>query len=424
MKKNFLTVVAFLALKGMTNEQFDGLEASKRAELLSEQSKMNEEYFKELENSLDGKVTKEELDALKLENDKIVKEIERLSLEAKKRSEQPTNENKTFYGVLKSAFEGVAKELEAVISGEAKQMTVKAVVNITDATTIDASGSANHINLTTNTGIISKIRSRILAYLNNVSVAPMAGNRVNWIEELDEQGTPIFIAEAAAKTKISVRYEEREMKSKKIGVYGKVSTEMLRNLPMLIPYIQSNLMKRVDIVTEDQLFGGDNTGNNLKGLNGYATAFTGGSMAGTLTAPNVNDVFRAVALQVQEAFGTASALFVQPSVIAQLDVSKDENGSYLLPPFRAVNGNQIAGMTLIASTGLPSGVDFIGGDLSVVQVRFADAMNIQIGQDGNDFTNNLRTILVEQELLQFVSANDTQVLVKGDVATAITALTV
>jgi hypothetical protein len=45
-------------------------------------------------------------------------------------------------------------------------------------------------------------------------------------------------------------------------------------------------------------------------------------------------------------------------------------------------------------------------------------MNIQIGLDGNDFTKNLKTIIVEQELVQFVSANDTQVLVKGTFAAA------
>ena len=56
-----------------------------------------------------------------------------------------------------------------------------------------------------------------MKYLSNVSVGRMRGNRVMWMEELDEQGTPIFIAEAATKTKISVRYEEREKKSKKIG---------------------------------------------------------------------------------------------------------------------------------------------------------------------------------------------------------------
>jgi hypothetical protein len=161
----------------------------------------------------------------------------------------------------------------------------------------------------------------------------------------------------------------------------------------------------------------------LTGLTEYASAFTGGSMAGTLTAPNINDVFRAIALQVEEAFGVATALFVKPSILAQLDVSKDDNGAYLLPPFRAANGNQIAGLTLISSNGLPSGVDFIGGDLSVINVMFTDNMSVQIGLDGNDFTKNKKTILVEQELLQFVSANDTQVLVQGDVATAITALT-
>jgi hypothetical protein len=45
-------------------------------------------------------------------------------------------------------------------------------------------------------------------------------------------------------------------------------------------------------------------------------------------------------------------------------------------------------------------------------------MTMQIGLDGNDFTNNVKTILVEQRLVQFVSANDTQVLVKGTFAVA------
>jgi hypothetical protein len=60
--------------------------------------------------------------------------------------------------------------------------------------------------------------------------------------------------------------------------------------------------------------------------------------------------------------------------------------------------------------------DFFGGDLSVINVGFTGNMTIQIGLDGNDFTNNKKTILVEQELVQFVSANDTQVLVKGTFA--------
>lgn len=348
----------------------------------------------------------------------MVKQGETIALlEKSKKDNQPFS----FTKAITEALTAKSDELEKLATGEI--MSTKAVVNMTDATTIDAQGSDSHYTLTTNTGIISKIRQRILRYLENVSVGSIKGNRAMWIEELDEQGTPIFIAEAAGKTKISVRYEEREKKAKKIGVYGKVSTEMLRNLPQLVTYIQNNLMKRVDIATEDQLFDGNDTGNNLAGLTEYASAFTGGSLAASIASPSYADVFRALALQVEEAHGIANAVFVRPSVIALMDVEKaTDSGVYLMPPFRAANGNMISGMKLISSNGMPSGVDFIGGDLTVVNVAFTDNMTVQIDRDGNDFTNNLKTILVEQELVQWVSANDTQVLVEGSMATALAAL--
>jgi len=48
---------------------------------------------------------------------------------------------------------------------------------------------------------------------------------------------------------------------------------------------------------------------------------------------------------------------------------------------------------------------------------------MQIGLDGNDLTQNKQTLVLEKRLVQFVSANDTNVLIKGDFASAITALT-
>jgi hypothetical protein len=105
-----------------------------------------------------------------------------------------------------------------------------------------------------------------------------------------------------------------------------------------------------------------------------------------------------------------------------MDVEKsDDSGNYLIPPFK--DGTNVAGIRLVPSMGLPSGIDFIGGDLTVVQVRFREGMSIEMDRTGDDFTKNLYTILAEQELVQFVSANDTQLLVKGDMATAIAAIT-
>jgi HK97 family phage major capsid protein len=185
-------------------------------------------------------------------------------------------------------------------------------------------------------------------------------------------------------------------------------------------------MRRVDIKTEDELFSGPNTGDSLKGIIQYATAFTGGGL--TTTFPSYADVFRALALQVSEAHGTATGIYVSEQIIAEMDVEKDQDGHYLLPPFRSADGATVAGARLIPTNALPITVsgtayDFVGGDLSVVNVLFSDNMSVQIGLDGNDFTKNLKTILVEQELVQFVSANDTQVLVKGNMAASIGTIT-
>jgi HK97 family phage major capsid protein len=305
-------------------------------------------------------------------------------------------------------------------------ITIKSAVDIGLNNTIEAVGSESEISITRNTGIISAIRQRVTKYLSGgVSVSSLGNsNKAMWIEELDEQGNPIFIGEGDPKTKISVRYEERDKKARKIAVYGKITTEFLRNLPSLVNYVKNNMMKRVDIKTEDQLFDGDDTGDNLAGIIDYASAFTGGGL--TTTSPTYADVFRAIALQVEKANGQATAVYVKPQILAEMDVEKStDDGHYIIPPFRSpLTGNTVAGIKIISSNALNSITeDFVGGDLSVVNVMFSDALRMEVGRSGDDMINNKLTILVEQELVQFVSANDTQVLVKGTMSTAIASIT-
>lgn len=184
----------------------------------------------------------------------------------------------------------------------------------------------------------------------------------------------------------------------------------------------------MDIVVENQLFNGNDAGDNLKGILEYAVAFDGGvgvnggaGLVGLIPGANRYDVLRAVALQVFNSYGVASAIWVTADDLAAMELEKDSTGQYIMPPFRSADGTVIAGMRLIPTNALTgTGYDFVGGDLSVVNTTPVNEVGITIGLDGNDFTQNKKTMLVEQEWVQFVSENDVNVLIKGDFATAIT----
>jgi HK97 family phage major capsid protein len=373
-------------------------------------------------------------EASEAEQKELQKQLDALSTKMQEmgRKGQEPAKAVSWQAALAKEWDAKKEEIEMIVKSGGQQkgpliFDLKDAVTVTTENTIDADGSASHYSLTENTGIISTIRKRVMTYLQNVSTGAMSKPYAMWIEELDEQGAPIFIGEGDAKTKISVRYEERQAKAKKIAVHSKISTEFMDDLPQLVSFVQNNMMRRVDIATEDQLLTGDNLGDNLKGVTEYAAAYTGGSLAGEVTAATINnwDVILGLITQVKEANGVTSGIFVTAGAYALLLSEKDTDGRYIFPPgvgFNAQGQLTAWGVRLIETNSTLGGNDFIGGDLSVINVRFRQGMRIQIGLDGNDFTNNLKTILLEQRLVQFVSANDVNVLVQGTFAEGITAL--
>ena len=406
-------------VEGAKNEAANALTEAKKA-LESLEAKASKEDISEIKSDLEAKAAE------------LQKQFDALSTKVNKKSDNTNNVQKSFQQAFTESYMEQAEKIKAIIKNDGKQdgplvFDIKDAVTIGDFNTIESAGSESNYSLTQNTGIISPIRNRKLTYLQNVSTGSMTKPYAMWIEELDEQGNPIFIGEGDPKTQLSVRYEERQAVAKKIPVYGKVTTEFMDDLPQLMSYIQSNMMKRLDIVTENQLFAGGGTGDDLKGLKEYATQFTGSTMAGTVTLPNEFDVMNAAILQVTKAFGTPTGFFVNEGFLAKMISVKTSVGEYTEPTAFLGRDAQgyitLRGVRLIGTNALDSlGIDFIGGDLSVANVLFRQGMRVQIGLDGNDFINNKKTILLEQRLVQFVSANDAQTIIKGTFAAAKTLL--
>lgn len=335
----------------------------------------------------------------------------------------------TFEEQLYSAFTAkeVKEEIDLIVKRGGQQIKPlmvqvnKAAVDMTTALTIGAGSTQNTI--THNTGIISAIRGRVEKYFQSVSIGEISSARALWVEEVDEQGAAVFIAEGAGKTQLSVLYVEKTQEVKKIAVYGKVTTEMMADTPQLISYIQNNLLKRVANKTETELLVGAGTGDTLKGAKTFATTFAAGALVLAIDNANEFDALEAAALQVEIANGVPNAAYVHPSTLAKMKLIKDTTN---VPLWKAYTDNltgsiMISGMKLITSTAVTAG-EFICGDFKTLNVLFREGLSVQIGLDGNDFTNNKKTILVEQRLVQFASANDTPCLVKGVFSTVKAAL--
>lgn len=383
--------------------------------------KANSVEVAELKTKLENAVSKEDFEIVKAEAIRLaglVKGLQEVGNSSEK-GHASLNE------ALTAAFAEKADEINAIVKSGGVQaaslkVTVKAVDAMSVASTI-AAGSTQ-VSITQNTGIISPIRKREQTYLANVSVGSIGTNRAMWIEETDEEGTPIMVAEAAAKTQLDVQYVEQTLAVKKIAVYGKVTTELMADIPQLISYIQNNLMRRMDIVLENQLFSGTGVGDNLKGLSTYATAFAAGALANSIPFANELDVIEAVALQVKTAYGMPNAIFIHPSTMATIKLIKDSAGRPVWKDYITIDGSlNVSGMRLIETTAVTAG-EFVGGDLSVVNVLKRDELGITIGLDGNDFTQNKKTMLLEKRMVQFVSGNDVAVIVDGDFTTAKAAL--
>lgn len=385
------------------------------------ENKANSNEVAELKAKLENAVSKEDFEIVKAEAIRLaglVKGLQEAPVEAEKG-------HATLNEALNIAFAEKADEINAIVkAGGIQSSSLKVTVKVVDAISIASTIAAGstQVSITQNTGIISPIRKREETYLAVVSVGSIGTNRAMWIEETDEEGTPVMLAEGAAKTQLDVQYVEQTMAVKKIAVYGKVTTELMADIPQLISYIQNNLMRRMDIVLEDQLFSGTGVGDNLKGLETYATAFAAGALASTIPFANELDVLEAVALQVKTAFGQPNAIFIHPSTMATIKLIKDSAGRPVWKDYVTIDGSMnVSGMRVIETTAVTAG-DFVGGDLSVVNVLKRNELGITIGLDGNDFTQNKKTMLLEKRLVQFVSGNDVGVIVDGDFTTAKAAL--
>jgi hypothetical protein len=211
--------------KEKSKEEIEALNASElgayfanksKAEKVLLEKRFNEKIEaleKSKSSSEDTEKLQREIEALKTKQKEAIQEMEAYAVKVKALGETAKSNSglKTFAESFKEAVESNEAFKSVANGGVQKEpivLVTKDPVTIGLDTTVEAVGSASQVSVTRNTGIISTLRKRILKYLSSgVSISSLVGyNKAMWIEELDEQGNPIFIGEGDDKIQLSVRY--------------------------------------------------------------------------------------------------------------------------------------------------------------------------------------------------------------------------
>jgi HK97 family phage major capsid protein len=232
--------------------------------------------------------------------------------------------------------------------------------------------------------------------------------------------------EADSKEESGPTWSEISEEVKKIATYVKVSKEMLEDLSFIRAEINNDLMEAIREGVEIALLNGSGVGGQINGLFSIPMglpAFAPGTFALSIPNANISDLLRVVKAQIEKANFSPTHVILNPEDIAKIQLTKGSDNTYTYPMYLPMTGEMsLAGMKIVSSTYMTAG-KYLVGDMSRVNVRFRNDINMSIGLDQDDFSRNMVTILAEARLVQYVKNNQKLAFVVGDIDTDITAIT-
>lgn len=414
----------------MEKKEFDelvqkvGAEAAK--EIKSQTDALEAKFQKEVDAMKADQASKKEFDDLKGKFEEQADIIQKQAEEISKFKNMSTEEKRaTVRKMLADALEG---QKDAMASLKAKstgsmQLSVKAAGTMTTSNILPAVGGAAPYMLTDFESGITGIQRRQPFMRQLVNVRPISAMYAAWAEKVNPDGGAASTSEGSDKSQADFDVQERTAKVEKITAFMKTSKENLDDTQAMLNEIETELMTLLELEFDAQILSGDGNAPNLKGILEYAQAF---SVAGTVIENGVLqannfDAIRAAAWQVQNGLFIPNYFLINPIDAAMMDMEKNSQGFYVIPPFATADGRRISGLVGVENTGITAG-SFTVGDFSKSNLRIREEMVFDMGYINDDWKKNLINILVELRAVHYVKSNHANAFVTGTFDAAKTAL--
>jgi HK97 family phage major capsid protein len=222
------------------------------------------------------------------------------------------------------------------------------------------------------------------------------------------------VAEGATKPSSDLTLAQVTEVVRKIATVGKISDEMVNDVPYIQSYVNGRLVLFVQLAEEDQLLNGSGTAPNLRGILNRSGLTSAQAVS---TDSRVDAIFKEITKIRAGAFLEPDALVINPTDWQSIRLSKDSNGQYYGGgPFGfASYGNagqsggdttNLAGgsetlwnMRVVVTPAIAQGTALVGAFGLSAQVLRREGIRVEsTNSNEDDFKNNLIAIRVEERL--------------------------
>lgn len=326
------------------------------------------------------------------------------------------------------------KEKTAAQEIKEQEIEIKAVLGRTSSKEIEIKAVTNRASVSGNTQAfdisdIGQLATRKLSMFDVFPKFPISSTNNNgtvrywdWDEATSVRSADM-IAEGSTFPESTAKWEEFNIKLKKVGDTIPVTEEFFEDEAMFAAEVSHFLTTNVDLKIDDQLANGDGTGQNLTGLVASVNAYT--PVASGITDPSIYDLVP----KVKEAITTTGGAKYNPNVmfmnIADINsykLKKDDNNNYIMPPFVSRDG-QVIDAVLVIEANVITPNTMVLGDNRFARIYEKAGVILSQGTINAQFTSDMTTLKVRRRLLFLIrNVDKTGWLKVTDIAAALVTL--
>ncbi|MBD8650808.1 phage major capsid protein [Rhizobium sp. CFBP 13726] len=219
---------------------------------------------------------------------------------------------------------------------------------------------------------------------------------IEYVKQTGFTNAAATVAEGAAKPYSDLTFDLVSAPVRTLAHLFKASKQIMEDSPALSSQIDVMGRYGLKTVEENQLLNGSGTGQNIAGIVPQASAFAPAFVPQDAT---YIDRIRLAMLQVRLAEYEADGIILHPSDWAAIDLTKDNEGRYIVSNPSINNGKNLWGIPVVETTAMAAGTFLTGAFGIAAQVFDRWQARVEISsENADDWEKNLLTVRVEERI--------------------------